>query len=736
MGLAIESYKNIYDIQAFFNSGDWKENFESIEKYRKSSHPMLGTTDPKTNTFIPSEENLNTNEEIASHIDINDIPVNFKKVERIPINPDGFAPGSATEFADKVVIPSGNITMKDMQEPILANGEMLMPGDEAQFDTDYVVEEKLPKAQDGLKVEGKKLSKKEVDDVRNFVEDDTNFVQEYPYLLDEVVVEDKLDRTNPTAVRNWSREHDPIAYAAREATDEAAPYVATGLGMAFAPAAGSLLGAGARGLAATGEAAYGALSPYASAAWNTNIPGALGMSSVPGATVGNLINAGFGTHGATNIAPDALELLTNPLSLENLANVGIDALEMAPMYGPMSKMLGELETIGRVGKSSKPTSAKVLMKEYDAATPKAKEYIVDPRNSGEGRVFKMGENRNTGGIPYNTKTGKSIQSEFIEEHNAYMNSPAFEQKMKKNYPDVDIEKYKKAINANLNRENIEGTALNPHGGPVGWYTPRENVPNGTILMSKQSFATRVRLANEEILKPAYQSKKDAGKSFTKNVGGTVEHELGHQRTNSNWLLPDYLTQEYLQAGLRPEMAKVVQAEGGKKFMEYYSKPTEFDTRLLNLKRDLQGQGIIDYTKSNDFKKEHLEELFNVRKPKNYDELTNKAGKLQKKIAENPKYKGGFDKTTEEGRLLRKQHDLEWEEFYSLNRQRNPGNPGDDARSLYKYWDIDFLVKQLKKLPAVIPFAIAGGSSAPTSGYEERPSSTINPSIEYEKRTEN
>jgi len=154
MGLPIESYKNIYDVQAFFNSGDWKENFESIEKYRKSSHPMLGTTDPKTNTFIPSEENLNTNEEIASHIDINDIPVNFKKVERIPINPDGFAPGSATEFADKVVIPSGNITMKDMQEPILANGEMLMPGDEAQFDTDYVVEEKLPKAQDGLTVEG------------------------------------------------------------------------------------------------------------------------------------------------------------------------------------------------------------------------------------------------------------------------------------------------------------------------------------------------------------------------------------------------------------------------------------------------------------------------------------------------------------------------------------------------------------------------------------------------------
>ncbi len=179
MGLPIKSYKNIYDIQAFFNSGNWKESFENIENYRKSSHPMIGSVDPKTNTFIPSEENLNTNEEIASHIDINAIPVNFKKVERIPINPDGFAPGSATEFADKVVIPSGNITMKDMQEPILANGEILMPGDEAQFDTDYVVEEKLPKAQDGLTV----------DNTRTSIPIDPKFLEE---AVEEAVAEEKF----------------------------------------------------------------------------------------------------------------------------------------------------------------------------------------------------------------------------------------------------------------------------------------------------------------------------------------------------------------------------------------------------------------------------------------------------------------------------------------------------------------------------------------------------------------
>ena len=46
---------------------------------------------------------------------------------------------------------------------------------------------------------------------------DGSQVLEYPYLLDEAVVEDKFDRTNPNAVRNWSKKHDPIAYAVREA---------------------------------------------------------------------------------------------------------------------------------------------------------------------------------------------------------------------------------------------------------------------------------------------------------------------------------------------------------------------------------------------------------------------------------------------------------------------------------------------------------------------------------------
>lgn len=45
------------------------------------------------------------------------------------------------------------------------------------------------------------------------------------YSLPEVTVSDKLDRTNPTAVKNWSEKHDPIAHAVRKGTDEAAEYI-------------------------------------------------------------------------------------------------------------------------------------------------------------------------------------------------------------------------------------------------------------------------------------------------------------------------------------------------------------------------------------------------------------------------------------------------------------------------------------------------------------------------------
>jgi hypothetical protein len=83
---------------------------------------------------------------------------------------------------------------------------------------------------------------------------------------------------------------------------------------AFAPAA----------LAGLGEATYGALAPAFSA------PATIAGTTIPVATAGNLINAGFAGHGLYNVFPDAIDFATNP-SWEGAGNLAIDALEIAPI---------------------------------------------------------------------------------------------------------------------------------------------------------------------------------------------------------------------------------------------------------------------------------------------------------------------------------------------------------------------------------------------------------------------
>jgi hypothetical protein len=116
----------------------------------------------------------------------------------------------------------------------------------------------------------------------------------------------------------------PILYGTAAAM--LAPY-------ALAPLAGGLEFAGA------------AAAPYIEGALATSLPG---MSSIPGATVGNAINAGFAGHGLYNIAPDAAEMYKNP-SWSNAGNVGMDVLEIAPVAGPAGRMIGEgISTAGRM----------------------------------------------------------------------------------------------------------------------------------------------------------------------------------------------------------------------------------------------------------------------------------------------------------------------------------------------------------------------------------------------------
>ena len=108
-----------------------------------------------------------------------------------------------------------------------------------------------------------------------------------------------------------------------------AAYLGT-LGYAAAPSA-----------IATASAIGAAAAPYATMIGNSLATDAvIGGNTIAGLNLGNAINAGFATHGAMNIIPDATKWLDRP-SWENVESVGMDALELLPAVGPVSKTIGE-----------------------------------------------------------------------------------------------------------------------------------------------------------------------------------------------------------------------------------------------------------------------------------------------------------------------------------------------------------------------------------------------------------
>jgi hypothetical protein len=323
------------------------------------------------------------------------------------------------------------------------------------------------------------------------------------------------------------------------------------------------------------------------------------------------------------------------------------------------------------------------------------------------RIFYTDESRDIKNIPWNREADRSVQDEFIDEQIEYMNSSAFAEKMETYYPDVDIEDYKKSVLHNL-KEKITspGSKTYPDASldskVGGWYTPRDNTPDGTVLMPGYplNFKRKVRLATEEILKPAYQYREDAGKSFTRSLGSTIEHELGHQRTNSNWLLPDYLTKEYLTENISKTGKLIAEQEGDSAFgfAKYHSNPTEFDTRLLNMKKDLKRQGIIDYTKSNDFTPEMLDRL---------DILSTKPADKAEMLKE-------LEEALSAGNITQERYEKakKWlEKSKNLVTQGGDVTSTKDSVDLLKYWDKEFLAEQMRRLPlAPIVGATAAGAA--------------------------
>jgi hypothetical protein len=88
---------------------------------------------------------------------------------------------------------------------------------------------------------------------------------------------------------------------------------------------------------ASGATAIGAtVAPYMAADFVVPYLG----TTLTGVNLGNIATAGFATHGAMNIIPDAQKWVENP-TMDNEFRLIMDMVEIAPIVGPAAKMMGE-----------------------------------------------------------------------------------------------------------------------------------------------------------------------------------------------------------------------------------------------------------------------------------------------------------------------------------------------------------------------------------------------------------
>lgn len=309
-------------------------------------------------------------------------------------------------------------------------------------------------------------------------------------------------------------------------------------------------------------------------------------------------------------------------------------------------------------------------------------------------IWKHKEDGKT--IPYNNKTNKSLQEEYIEELKAYYDSPEFNRIMREEYPDVDIDKYKQVTLENLEKEityNLEKQIPNSSGV---YY--RKN-SNDAVFISKPNFRQRVNVANQNKTIP-----EGEGQSYLKNMSAT-DHELSHQRTNSNELLPDYLTRDYLWNNTKRQIkdSPMNEISGEYGHYNYYSYPTEFEVRLRQLKKDLKREGIVDYFNT-PVEEHHIQTLLDRHSSltDEYADIMKKQHRLQTYNPETKRYEVSDLNREKYFELQNKLDDIEFS-----GKGISKANISKDSEDLLKRWDIKFLSEQAKKLPVLIPFIGTG-----------------------------
>jgi hypothetical protein len=316
-------------------------------------------------------------------------------------------------------------------------------------------------------------------------------------------------------------------------------------------------------------------------------------------------------------------------------------------------------------------------------------------------------------IPFNKKTNKSLQEEYIDDLKEYYDSPEFSRIMREEYPDVDIKKYKQSTLENLEKQityNIEKQV--PNSGGVYY---RKN-SNDAIFISKPNFRQRVNVANQNKNIP-----EGEGQSYLKNMSAT-DHELSHQRTNSNELLPDYLTRDYLWSNTKQSIkdSPMDQISGEFGHYNYYANPTEFEVRLRQLKKDLKREGIVDYFNT-PVEKHHIQTLLDRRSSLNdeYADLMKQQHKLQKYNPKTKKYELSDANREKYFELQDRLVDM------FLGKGISKANISSDSEDLLQRWDIKFLSEQAKRIPALIPYIGVGAAGAAASQLPSKEAAEYN-----------
>ena len=289
-------------------------------------------------------------------------------------------------------------------------------------------------------------------------------------------------------------------------------------------------------------------------------------------------------------------------------------------------------------------------------------------------------------LAWNRDKNMSMQDEYIENLKNYYNSPAFKQKMQEFYPDVDVDMYVKKTLQNLEEPMYYSTKPGTINAG-GYYRTKRASDAMYIPGHTPTFKQKVANANTKLDWKSMSSSDEAGTSLIQNMS-SGPHELRHQTTNANELLPEWLTKKQLQDDIREDLSAdelLKLNQGQYNFNNYYTDPTEFDVRIRQLKEDLKNQGIIDYHQSNDFTEDQIRQLQQLEtSPQSFKEFNDA----------HRRWKNG-EISSEEYNAAK----------FKFENTENPTVLSQESKDLFKYWDPKYLAQMMKLLPAVAPAVI-------------------------------